>query len=62
VRVEGRWINEATGVLPDGTEVTSLNVLVRLDDDSFTWQTTDREVDGIPVGDLPPVKVTRVKK
>lgn len=62
VRDENRWINEATGVLPDGTEVTSVNVLIPLGPDAFTWQTTDREVDGVPVPALPPVKVARVKK
>jgi len=62
VRDENRWINEATGVLPDGTEITSANVLIPLNSDAFTWQTTDREVNGVSVAALPPVKVTRVKK
>jgi uncharacterized protein (TIGR02246 family) len=62
VRDEKRWVSEAIGVLPDGTEVSSVNVAIRLGPDVFTWQTTDREVDGIPLPALPPVKVTRVKK
>lgn len=62
VRDEGRWLNEATGVLPDGTEVTSVNVLIPFGPDAFTWQTTEREVDGVPVSGLPPIKVIRVKK
>jgi uncharacterized protein (TIGR02246 family) len=56
------WISEATGVLPDGTEVISTNVVIPLGPDAFTWQTTRREVDGVAVDGLPPVKVTRVKK
>lgn len=62
VRDEGRWVNEASGVLPDGTEVTSVNVLIPLGPDAFTWQTTEREISGVPVQGLPPIKVNRVKK
>lgn len=62
VRDDTRWVNEATGVLPDGTEVGSVNVIVRLGPDAFTWQTTERTVDGVQVPGFAPVKVTRVKK
>jgi len=62
VRDEGRWISEADGVLPDGTTVFSVNVLIPLGPDAFTWQTTEREVNGEAAPGLPPVKVTRVKK
>ncbi len=62
VRDDKRWINDATGVLPDGTEISSVNVLIPLGTDSFTWQTTDRETDGVSLPALPPIKVTRVKK
>jgi uncharacterized protein (TIGR02246 family) len=62
VRDDKRWISEATGVLPDGTEINSVNIVVPLGPDSFTWQTTDRTVDDVPLPALPPVKVTRVKK
>lgn len=57
-----RWINEAIGVLADGTEITSLNIVVLLSADAFTWQTTDRAANGVPLPALPPIKVTRVKK
>jgi uncharacterized protein (TIGR02246 family) len=62
VRDEDRWINEAEGVLLDGTEIKTVNVLIPLGHDAFTWQTTEREIDGNPVAGLPPVKVTRVGK
>lgn len=62
VRDGNRWINEARGMLPDGTEVTSVNVLIPLGPDAFTWQTTEREVNGEPATALAPIKVTRVKK
>lgn len=62
VRDEKRWVNETTGVLPDGSEVTSVNVIVPLGPDAFTWQTTERTVNGVPADPFPPLKVTRVKK
>jgi len=62
VRDDNRWVNEASGVLPDGTEVTSVSVLIPLGPDAYTWQTTQREVNGVSVPALPPVKATRVKK
>jgi uncharacterized protein (TIGR02246 family) len=57
-----RWRIEATGILPDGTEATAVNVLIPLGPDAFTWQSTQRTVAGTDVPDQPPVKVTRVKK
>ena len=62
VRDDKRWISEAEGLLPDGTKIASVNVLVPINADTFTWQTTDRTADGVPLPALPPVKVTRVKK
>lgn len=62
VRDGTRWINEATGLTPDGTEITSLNIIVPISADAFTWQTTDRAANDVPLPALPPVKVTRVKK
>jgi uncharacterized protein (TIGR02246 family) len=57
-----RWVSEVTAVLPNASEMTSLNIIVTLGPDAFTWQTTDRAVNGVPLPALPPIKVTRVKK
>lgn len=62
VRDGTRWLSEAVGELPDGSEITALNVIVPVSPDSFTWQTTDRALNGEPLPALPPVKVTRVGK
>ncbi|MEZ6143362.1 MAG: SgcJ/EcaC family oxidoreductase [Zavarzinella sp.] len=62
VRDENRWVCESTGLLPDGSEVYAISVIVPIGKDAFTWQTTDREIDGVAVEALPPVKVTRVTK
>lgn len=61
-RDDKRWVSETSGVTADGTEVASVNVIVPLGPDAFTWQTTDRAADGEPLPALPPVKITRVKK
>ncbi len=55
------WRLDASGVEPDGDEVTATNVLTPLGKDSFTWQSIERTVDGESVADMPPVKVVRVK-
>jgi uncharacterized protein (TIGR02246 family) len=57
-----RWLIEAAGTLPDGTELTAVNVLIPLGPDAFTWQSTQRTAGGVDLPDQPPVKVTRVKK
>jgi uncharacterized protein (TIGR02246 family) len=59
-REAGRWVIEATGTLPDGSEVTATNVLVPLNRDSFTWQSIERTVGGVDLPATPPLKVMRV--
>ena len=59
--VKEPWTNQATGIQPDGAILTATNVMTRVDDNTFTWQSTQRTLDGINLGDLPPVRVTRAK-
>jgi uncharacterized protein (TIGR02246 family) len=61
-RDDDRWLAEATATLPDGTEATATNILVPLGPDAFTWQSVERAAGATPLPDVPPVKVTRVKK
>lgn len=56
-----RWSLEASGVQPDGGELTATNILTPVDKDTFTWQSTQRTLDGEELANIPPVKVTRVK-
>ncbi|HEX4606802.1 MAG TPA: DUF4440 domain-containing protein [Urbifossiella sp.] len=56
-----RWLVEATDTLPDGTEVSAVNVLVPLGPDAFTWQSTRRTAGGVGLPDQPPLRITRVK-
>ena len=41
--------------------MTATNILTQINNDTFTWQPVNLTIDGEPVGNLPPVKVTRVK-
>ena len=56
-----RWVIEATGVQADGGELTATNILTPVDKDTFTWQSTERTLDGEELPNAPPVKVKRVK-
>jgi uncharacterized protein (TIGR02246 family) len=56
-----RWIIAATGVQADGGELTASNILTPVDKDAFSWQSTERTLDGESLPNVPPVKVTRVK-
>jgi len=56
-----RWVIEASGVQADGGELTATNILTPVDKDTFTWQSTERTLDGEELPNILPVKVTRVK-
>ena len=56
-----QWLVDATVVLPDGGRLTATNILTKIDNDTFTWQSTKRKLDDADLPDAPPVKVTRVK-
>jgi uncharacterized protein (TIGR02246 family) len=54
-----RWTIRTVRVLPDGRKGSSVNVITRIDDNSFTWKSTSREVDGGLLPTLGPVTITR---
>jgi uncharacterized protein (TIGR02246 family) len=60
-RDEKQWVIETAGILPDGNEVTAVNLLIPTGKDAFTWQTLERTVAGSELPGTVPVKVTRVK-
>ncbi len=57
-----KWAIDSAGRHADGSTTVATNLLTPLDRDSFTWQAVNRTLDGEEVGDLPPLKVTRVKE
>jgi uncharacterized protein (TIGR02246 family) len=56
-----RWVIKATGVTSDGAELTATNILTPIDKDTFTWQSTERTLNGDDLPDIAPIKVTRAK-
>jgi uncharacterized protein (TIGR02246 family) len=55
------WVIESAGTLADGGTLVATNILTKVDEDTFTWQSIDRVLEGGDLPDLAPVKVTRVK-
>jgi uncharacterized protein (TIGR02246 family) len=62
VRDGKKWVFSTNATLADGSAMTATNILTQVNHDTFTWQPVNLTIDDEPVGNLPPVKVTRVKK
>lgn len=58
-RGDNRWIIEQTGILPDGRKSSAVNIMTRVDDSSFSWQSTQRAVGGDLLPDVEEVLVVR---
>ena len=55
------WKLELAGTLGDGRRLTETNVVRRVNNDTMTFQSINRTLDGADFADLPPVKITRIK-
>ena len=47
--------------MPDGRELTATAIYIHVDANTYTWQSVDQAVDGVPIPDTKPIKVTRQK-
>jgi uncharacterized protein (TIGR02246 family) len=56
-----KWTVDFDGVTADGKKLAATVVYVRVDADTFTWQSVQQTVDGQPIPDTLPVKVTKQK-
>jgi uncharacterized protein (TIGR02246 family) len=56
-----KWLLDAAAVMEDGSVQAATNIITRIDDDTFTFQSVMRSVDGEDDDDIAPVRVTRVK-
>ena len=56
-----RWVVKSSQVLKGGRRASAINVLTYVDDNTFTWQSTGREVGGQMLPDVPEVTVVRKK-
>jgi len=55
------WVIDAAGTLANGRTIFEVNILRRVNDDTFTWQSINRLLNDSEFPDLPPVKIVRVK-
>lgn len=62
LKKDKQWMVNATGVDRDGSTTNALNVLSIADPDNFSWQSTNRSINGIVVNDTAPLKVHRVTR
>jgi uncharacterized protein (TIGR02246 family) len=57
-----KWSVDVHGVTADGRELRATAIYIRVDADTYTWQSVDQAVDGIPIPDTKPIKVTKQKQ
>jgi uncharacterized protein (TIGR02246 family) len=56
-----KWTVDLSGVTADGRSVTANTIYIHLDANTFTWQAVDQEIDGLPIADTQPIKVSKRK-
>jgi hypothetical protein len=54
-----KWVVQQTGTLPDGGKTSATSIMKYLDDNSFTWQVINREVDGEMLPNIEEVQIKR---
>jgi len=59
-RKGNRWFVHKTGILADGRKGSAVNIINRVDDDTFTLQSVSRSVDGEILPNIDEVRVVRV--
>jgi len=56
-----KWTIKSSATLRDGKKLTATNIVTRIDNDTLTWQSRDRAVDGTALPDIAEIKMRRVK-
>jgi uncharacterized protein (TIGR02246 family) len=54
------WLIRVSNVLPDGSRSTAENVLTKVNDNKFTWESQNRTLNGEPQPSLDKIEVQRV--
>ena len=60
-RQDDIWTIRSKYTLPDGSKAGSINVLTKLDDDTFTWKSVNREMNGELQADIDEFTVVRAE-
>ena len=55
------WTAKVKLTLRDGRKATATNVITRIDDDTFTWESKDRTLDGKEQPAIKPIRMKRQK-
>jgi uncharacterized protein (TIGR02246 family) len=58
-RKDKGWVAKMTSVTADGDKATATTILTPIDENTFTFQSSERIVDGEKAADVGPIKVTR---
>lgn len=61
VRDGNSWLLDSFGIVPGGAETSSVNIITRVDNDSFTWRSVNRKIGSDEMPPTDPIKVVRVK-
>jgi len=56
-----KWTVDLSGVTASGSTLEATTIYIHLDANTFTWQAVDQLIDGEPVADTQPIKVTKQK-
>jgi len=56
-----KWSVDFAGVTPEGHELTATAIYVHLNPTTYTWQSVNQAVNGEPIADTQPIKVTKQK-
>jgi len=57
-----RWLLRETGFTPEGGRTTADNTITRISADRFTWESSNRTLDGDPQPGIGRIEINRVKK
>jgi uncharacterized protein (TIGR02246 family) len=56
---DNQWIVKFSQVMPYGGQASATNIYTLIDENSFTWQSIDRKVDGQYLPNVEPIKIVR---
>ncbi len=56
---DDRWVIQQVGTLPDGKKTTAVHVIKPIDNDSYTWQSINRTVEGEVLPNIEEVVIVR---
>jgi len=60
-REGNKWSVDFYGVTPEGSELTATAIYVHLNANTYTWQSVNQAVNGEPIADTQPIKITKQK-